>query len=96
MLSECKQRWGLGGTSVEAKSRAWDLWVEKAAVFGRHLGFSQACLCLTFSNNISLTTITVGAIKACGQGAQESTTLPIGLIMLFHTEVYGPVLKVKD
>lgn len=48
MVSECKQRWGLGETSVEAKSRIRDLWVEKASVLGRHLGFSQAFLCLSF------------------------------------------------
>lgn len=78
--SECKQRWGLGGVSAEAKSPTRDMWVEKHPVLGRHLGFSQACLCLTFLNNLTLTRITVGAIKAGGQGAQESSTLPIGVV----------------
>lgn len=78
------RRWGWGGTSVEAKSHTWDMWVEKDPVLGRHLEFSQACLCLTFSNNLSLTSITVGAIKAGGQGPWESITLPIGVFRLCH------------
>lgn len=95
-MSECKQRWGPGGTSVEATSYARDVWVEKEPVLGRHLGFTQAGLHLTFSNNLTWTSITVGAIKAGGQGAQESTTLPITVFRLFHTGGYERVLEVKD
>jgi len=95
-MSECKQRWGPGGPSVEAKSRAWDMWIEKDPVLGRHLGFSQVCPCLTFSSNLTLTSVTVGAVKTGGQGAQESTTLPVGVFKSFHTDGYRLVLEVKD
>lgn len=67
-MSECKQRWGQGWTSIEEKSHAQDVWVEKDPLPGRHLGFSSVCLCLTFPNNLTLTIIIVGAIQADGQG----------------------------
>lgn len=41
-MSKCKQRCGLAGTSVAAKSHMQVAWVEKDPVRGRHLEFSQA------------------------------------------------------
>lgn len=80
----------IGGGNWEGhllkQSHTRGTWVEKDPVLGRHLEFSQACLCLIFSNNLSLTSITVGAIKAGGQGPRESITLPIGVFRLCHAE----------
>lgn len=41
-MSKCKQRCGLAGTSVEAKSHMQVVWAEKDPVLGRYLEFSQA------------------------------------------------------
>lgn len=84
------------GTSAETRSHAQDAWVEEDPVLCRHFRFSQACLCLTFANSLTLSSITIGVIKALGgQGAQESISLPMEVFRLLHAKGYGPVLEVK-